>query len=177
MIKRGKLNLILNNFIPATNSTNTSGSYYNENSNFEFLIEDFSTICNLLKNKNVIILEDLLTFIVNKKAFVNVTLFYENLSQILKNFNKETQNKIVLFKLFGFLENFDMNNPLPPPELKQNVILLIKHLDEILKIADKNENDELIMIFYNLFNKFDIFIINSALNWRESINFIKALKK
>lgn len=154
-----------------------NSKYPFENSAYEFLIEEFNYICKLIKNKNSILLIDLLCFIVNKKNFINLELFLRNLSNILDNFDKEIQNKYVLFNLLTIVENFDLKNPLPNPDHIKTITLMVDHMNSILIILSKFENFEIMIMFANNFPKLDLFTFNSCINWRSSVKFIQALYK
>jgi hypothetical protein len=163
--------LFLNNFILNCNHLNSDPG------SLEFLIEEFDLISKSLKNTQAALLEEILNFIVNKKQYINIELFFEKLPTILNNFDKEVQNKYVFNKIFSIAEAFNIKNPLPPNDQRQIMIIMIDHMKSILDLLEKFDNEELILQFSNIFNKFEDFINSSGLDWRKSVNFIKALRR
>jgi hypothetical protein len=177
LISEDNKNLQVKNALSFLTNFVINSKYFFENSSYEFLIEEFNYICKLIKNKNSFLLIDLLNFIVTKKNFINLELFFRNLSNILDQFEKDMQNKHFLLNLFTMVENFDLKNPLPNPDQIKSITMMVDHMDSILSSLSKFENYDTMIVFANNFNKLDLFTFNSCINWRSSVKFIQALYK
>lgn len=117
-----------------------------------------------------------MNFIVNKKQYINIDLFFQKLSSILNFYDKEIQNKIVFSKLFSLIESFNINNPLPNYEIRQAIQTVINNMSGIISILEKFENEEILLRLPSLLTKFDDFIHSSGLDWRKNVDFLKSLR-
>jgi hypothetical protein len=162
--------LYFNNFI-LNSPLNT------DSSSLEFIIEEFDSYAKILKRSSQVqLLEEILNFIVNKKQYINIEVFFKNLSKILSFFDKDVQNKFVFNKLFSLIDSFNINNPLPPYEIQQAMLVVINNMEVILSILEKFENEEILLRLPSLLCKFDDFIHSSGLDWRKNVAFIKSLR-
>jgi hypothetical protein len=148
-----------------------------DRNSLQFIIEEFNWYAIILKRSSQEqFLEEILNFIVNKKQYINIDLFFQKLSNILNFYDKEIQNKIVFSKLFSLIESFNINNPLPNYEIRQAIETVINNMSGIISILEKFENEEILLRLPSLLTKFDDFIHSSGLDWRKNVDFLKSLR-
>lgn len=96
------------------------------------------------------------------------TSFLKNLDKILPSIDLETQNKFLMHHFFSHFET---------EEDKFTFGYKIFFFKNLLSIEEKLNNVEFFLCFYSFIGRFQDYILDTNLDWRIGVGYIKSLKK